>query len=83
MLLRSAFSTMQFIYNFVISKLPYCTTDIDECDPSYGHECSNNNTHCHNLDGSVECICDDGFEGDPGIGCTGKVNTNVCFCVFC
>ena len=49
--------------------------DIDEC--STGNECSAN-ALCHNLHGSYNCTCKEGYYGD-GKTCTGKTSSVFIF----
>ena len=54
-----------------------CFTDIDEC--YTGNECSIN-ALCHNLHGSYNCTCKEGYYGD-GKNCRGKASSVFTFSV--
>ena len=51
------------------SLLFYMISDINECE-GITHNCSSNEI-CHNINGSYNCTCKPGYEGD-GNHCTGE-----------
>ena len=52
--------------------------DVNEC--KCGAYPCGANTACINKDGSYECQCKDGFEGDPSTECTGTLQCCIeCF----
>ena len=56
----------------VLTVLTMCITDIDECEPrNPQHDCGIN-AYCEDRDGGFDCFCNDGYEGEPRNGCTGK-----------
>ena len=57
-------------------------TDVDECDINHGG-CSPH-AHCTNTEGSFNCTCRPGFQGD-GINCRSmyQLNINCCLLLYC
>ena len=62
------------------SAIIFFILDIDECtttDPSLKHNC-HANASCHNVPGSFDCVCDEGYTGD-GTDCVGKQFYLMCW----
>lgn len=47
---------------------PPLQSDFNECDDTETHNCHKDAT-CHNTDGSFECKCKDGYQGDGTTTC--------------
>lgn len=55
----------------------YQLTDVNECTTGNGG-CQQ---HCHNMNGSYHCTCDNGWQLDPnGHSCNGKMNLVLTQC---
>ena len=52
---------------------PPVQLDFNECDDKETNNCHKDAT-CHNTDGSFECKCKDGYQGDGTTNC-GKMNS--------
>ena len=60
-----------------------CKTDVNEC--AVGSDDCSADATCHNTDGSYECSCGAGYEGDgrvSGDGCSGKYFLNFLYDVI-
>ena len=66
-LIRSIYT--MYMYTYLLACM--CSTDIDECELET-YLCSPN-ANCTDTDGSFNCTCREGFEGD-GFNCTGMYN---------
>ena len=52
------------VFLFSLSVPDECSLDNDKC---------SNNSHCENTNGTLQCVCDAGYEGKPSIyGCYRK-----------
>ena len=54
--------------NMIFTQVLFYSSDIDECE--LGTHTCNSNASCADTDGSFNCTCGEGFEGD-GFICTG------------
>ena len=59
-------------FDFVIFLL-----DIDEC--WYSEDNCHERADCENTDGSYNCTCQSGYQGD-GVNCASKLSINRAFC---
>ena len=57
---------IMYMYTYLLACM--CSTDFNECELEI-HPCSPN-ANCTDTDGSFNCTCMEGFEGD-GFNCTG------------
>ena len=67
----SVFSKMS-AYNCISFQLFALLSDVDEC--QRGTDTCSDNAQCIDLDGSYNCMCIIGFEGDGFFNCTSKQN---------
>ena len=70
-------SVLRILTGKILAKICWIFIDIDEC--YAGNECSAN-ALCHNLHGSYNCTCKEGYYGD-GKNCTGKASSVFIFSV--